>query len=94
MATHHDHVTDEAFRPFMTLKDPEKSGEWKAYIRLCIQGEVTERSHQVEDAEVKIFVGDPFKVPELSFHEPLAAAVFSVQARISNSYFFFTHSRF
>ncbi|CAG0888907.1 unnamed protein product [Darwinula stevensoni] len=27
MATHRDHVTDEAFRPFMTLKDPEKCGE-------------------------------------------------------------------
>ncbi|CAG0900117.1 unnamed protein product, partial [Darwinula stevensoni] len=43
MATHRDHVTDEAFRPFMTLKDPEKCGEWKAHIRLCIHGEVTKK---------------------------------------------------
>ncbi|CAG0898886.1 unnamed protein product [Darwinula stevensoni] len=27
MATYRDHVTDEAFQPFMTLKDLEKSGE-------------------------------------------------------------------
>jgi hypothetical protein len=84
IATYRDHVSDEAFQPFMTLKDLEKSGEWKAYIRLCIDGEVTERSHRVEGAEVKILLGDPLQIPDSSFHEPLVGAVFFVQVRISH----------
>ncbi|CAG0897231.1 unnamed protein product [Darwinula stevensoni] len=41
------HVTDEALKPFMRLKNPEKEKEWKGYVELCIGRQVTQNTEEL-----------------------------------------------
>ncbi|CAG0883798.1 unnamed protein product [Darwinula stevensoni] len=75
------HVTDEALKPFMRLKNPEKEKEWKGYVELCIGGQVTQNTEELgADSEIITVLGSHLEVPEGCFDLPFRSAVFAVES--------------
>ncbi|CAG0890501.1 unnamed protein product [Darwinula stevensoni] len=70
-------ITEDALKPYMKLKNAEKSGEWRNYVQICLGGHGTQKTQTTGNIELRIIPGNPMEVTEGSFNQPFCAAVFS-----------------
>ncbi|CAG0884615.1 unnamed protein product [Darwinula stevensoni] len=70
-------ITEDALKPYMKLKNAEKSGEWRNYVQICLGGHGTQKTQTTGNIELRIIPGNAMEVTEGSFNQPFCTAVFS-----------------
>ncbi|CAG0886092.1 unnamed protein product [Darwinula stevensoni] len=80
LETYSSHLTEQALEPYLKMKNAEKNLEWKSYVQRCTNGEINETMRKAPDYEVKMILGNVFRLPEGVFKEPFCAAAFSIKS--------------
>ncbi|CAG0901097.1 unnamed protein product, partial [Darwinula stevensoni] len=74
------HLTEQALEAYLKMKNAKKNLEWKSYVQRCTNGEINETLRKAPDYEVKLILGNVFRLPEGVFKEPFCAAAFSIKS--------------
>ncbi|CAG0892201.1 unnamed protein product [Darwinula stevensoni] len=80
LETYSSHLTEHALEPYLKMKNAEKNLEWKSYVQRCTNGEINETMRKAPDYEVKMILGNVFRLPDGVFKEPFCAAAFSIKS--------------
>lgn len=79
LETYSSHLTEQALEPYLKMKNAEKNLDWRSYVERCTNDETSETMWKAPDCEVKMILGNVFRLPEGVFKEPFSAAAFSIR---------------